>query len=454
MREPLGHARKSFLPESLVVPLALSLSCWTIRNQKQQQGLMNSPLVDQEPIVTSFVVQHDVNRTSILEKGIEKESSESSLPSSQRYILQIESDHEQNDNNNSKCYLPPTSIDASGCLPPVGDLVDNTNDDDDPEPATNYVFEYLKYYKEDLFWSFLSDVCFLMGIVLYLSLSYFEVQGGRATRFYYILDILAPLLYLLNSAVDIQWALLVQRRPKRLPAEMMTGLWRNNTGLPPPLTSPSFTSSQTSNNSNSGPAADQQQPPPDHYPTSSTPLVITSSSSSWWQRLFRHAAHRRTLYAAGSFGLAALLSVIAVLLEYETASSQEKEASTSSSSNEEQGRGTDILDALSDHVYVISAVIALTGRRVRPWFYTGGHGGNTQICAIFHEPEALEDMGDILFLIGSLFDAMLDDLAMQTIPLLGAVSSLLWFVDALLYLRSDFVMSRRLGNSDLSAQLV
>jgi hypothetical protein len=420
---------------------------------------MNSPLVDNEPVVTYLAVQeHDVNRTSILEKGIEKESSESSSLPSQRYILQIESDHEQNDNNNNNCYLPPTSIDASGCLPP-GDLVDNTNDDDDPEPATNYVFEYLKYYKEDLFWSFLSDVCFLMGSVLYLSISYYEVQGGGTPRFCYILDIMAPLLYLLNSAMDIQWALLVQRRPKRHPAEVMTGLWRTNTGLPPPLMSPSFTSSQTSNDSK--PAADRQPPPADHNdPTSSTLATIVSSRSrtTWWRRLFRYAAHRRTLCAAGSFGLAALLSVIAVLLEYEPVNSQQKdEASTTSSStsNEEHGRGIDIIDALSDHVYVISAVIALTGRRVRPWFYTGGKdGGNNRICAIFHEPEVLEDMGDILFLMGCLFDAMLDDLAMQTIPLLGAVSSLLWCVDALLYLRSDFIMSRRLRNSDLSAQLV
>ena len=120
-----------------------------------------------------------------------------------------------------------------------------------------------------------------------------------------------------------------------------------------------------------------------------------------------------------------------------------------------------LFDSASDHMYVVSALVAITGRRTRPWFGAGDRGQQQQrCCGLLTEPEALEDMGDFLFLMGSMLDATLDDIQKDGVPIFGVVSSVLWFVDSLFYLRSDFVMAHRvqkklaLDNDDPSTVLV
>jgi hypothetical protein len=454
---------------------------------------MNSPVVGDEPIATSFALRDDGNddiaKRGRTRRAIEngpfeasngRRDDDNNADNSRR--RQLSADRSTNivrPDNRRPCYNEfPMSNPSStaGLLPPhpsdlLADVsinhVDNDDNPDESSTVANYGFEYLKYYQEDLFWSFLSDVCFLTGSLLYITVSYIEVQhndGTNKPRCYNIIVVLAPLLYLQNSLVDIQFALMLQRRKKYLrrhgTADRMTtaGLLRddNTTAgrLPPPRGSPSSgtTSQRTTTSGNVvGSVAPEGSQQPQHMVPSSS-----SCSSAWWRRLFRYAAHRRTLYAAGTFGLAALLSVVAVLLEYDPVSQKVQQATYTlddeENEDDESISTSDKFYTASGYVYVISAAIALTGRRVRPWFNhtSAGVAMSPEILyAMLQEPEALEDMGDILFLLGSVFDAFLDNLAVEAVPMLGALSSLLWFVDALLYLQSDFVMARRLRNREM-----
>jgi hypothetical protein len=64
-----------------------------------------------------------------------------------------------------------------------------------------------------------------------------------------------------------------------------------------------------------------------------------------------------------------------------------------------------ILDVISAHVYIVSAVLSITGRRSRPWFapssliYTTSSQQNQSppVAGFWVDPEILEDLGDLLF---------------------------------------------------------
>jgi len=144
--------------------------------------------------------------------------------------------------------------------------------------------------------------------------------------------------------------------------------------------------------------------------------LLVVRSVTFWARLRKHAAHRRTILAALTFGVAAFLAVMALM----------DVAGTS-----------EICNMLSAHVYILSAVIACSGKRTRPWLYGDGR-------AVWHNSETLEDLGDLLFLIGSLVDGILFDLHFDDDtdgwPILAAC---LWCLDAFLYLRSDVIMAER-----------
>jgi hypothetical protein len=255
--------------------------------------------------------------------------------------------------------------------------------------SMNHVFEYVEHYEQDLFWSFLSDSFFILGGVTYVLLALWDaVWPPEGSRNYYTLDVLAPVIYLFNSSVDMGWAIHAKRRvqAKRAMQESWEG-WLK------------ATAKRTKKNDDGG---------------EDSPLGLCR-----WRRVRKHAAHRRTILAALTFGIAALLGVLVVALEYADA------AHFASS-----------LDTVSAYVYVVSATLSITGKRVRPWFTW------TQY-SILNDSETLEDFGDLFFLIGCLMDVLAIILKFEEAywPL---VSSLLWLVDACLYLRSDFVMAGRL----------
>jgi hypothetical protein len=58
----------------------------------------------------------------------------------------------------------------------------------------------------------------------------------------------------------------------------------------------------------------------------------------------------------------------------------------------------------------------------------------------------LEDLGDVLFFIGSLVDAGLTDLSLER-PILTVLQSLFWLIDACLYMLADIQMALQLKHS-------
>ena len=260
-----------------------------------------------------------------------------------------------------------------------------------------FVFSYMEHYHKDLWFSDRSDLCFLLGSFLYCIVAsmecFFELKPSLLCQD--MLGLGGPLLFLMNSAIDVHWALHAKQRQ--------------------------------------GVKNRMKQ-------TFEDALVVQGVEKQpavwWWTKVRRHAAHRRTIYAATTFGVAALLAVISVLLEY---------SGDDAGSNNNDGYYASWFDWGSDHMYVVSAVIAISGKRTRPWF-----SSSTSYWGALQEPEFLEDMGDFLFLIGSVLDSLLDDYfnnlrEKETPSILGVVSSLLWLVDALFYLRSDFVMAHRVN---------
>ena len=242
------------------------------------------------------------------------------------------------------------------------------------DTSMNNVLTYLEFYEQDLAWSFYSDSFFIVGGIFYLILSVAEVRNTATTTsiYYGLLTAIAPLAYVLNSIIDIQWAYHAKLRHKRK-AEMKN----------------QWTEFQE----------------------------VQEAALSTLQQFRKHAAHRRTILAAFTFGMAALFGFLAVLVT--------------------NSRLCFLLDLLSAHTYIVSAVVATSGQRTRPWFAT------TRWTGMWHDPETLEDIGDALFLVGSLVDATLVDFDLEQ-PLLSMLSSLLWLFDACCYLRSDFVMAHQM----------
>jgi hypothetical protein len=301
--------------------------------------------------------------------------------------------------------------------------------------SMNYVFLYMEHYKVDLLWSFLSDSFFILGGVSYILLTGWDywlysldAEGPVPNNYYIALDVFAPTVYLMNSIIDINWAEAVRLR---LRDKRDLTKWWDNARLQ--LRGISFTSSSISTNHDFGNDTD-----------------ALCCGTTWWYRIRKHAAHRRTLAAAFTFGIAASLAVVAAVLRNWFLPSL-------ASTNDIDGAAIDgidhwvysvdaILDALSDHVYILSALISMTGKRHRPWF-----APSDQTAGLFSDSERLEDLGDLLFMIGSLMDAALADFGLNHLLLLPVLSSVLWMVDGCLYMRSDIVKASKLQEDIVSS---
>jgi len=267
------------------------------------------------------------------------------------------------------------------------------------DTAMAHVFAYIEHYQEDLFWSFISDSFFTVGGLIYVLLSLWDYVGHFRTAWYKALMLIAPLLYLINSIVDIVWANRVRRRTKV--RSSMKKLWEESM-----QTSGDMCDPKSSTAANCNPA--QQSVNLESNRTKVTTLC---------NKMRRHAAHRRTVFAALTFGAAALVGFVAVLIDY---------AGGKQSLAIQFGQ-------ISIHLYVVSAVIAVSGKRTRPWL---AHSS----CVDNHEN--LEDLGDLFFLFGSVVDAVLCDSPFNDYATSWAiVSSLFWLTDACFYLLSDFVMA-------------
>jgi hypothetical protein len=310
---------------------------------------------------------------------------------------------------------PPLYPTRNKALPDIDDL------------SVTQVFSYMGHYKTDLFWSFLSDSFFIAGSVAYIIISMWdflsqgsvETEGPLRNKWYILLDVLAPLVYLLNSIVDIEWATHVHQR--LMDKHKLTRHWEE--------TAASYATLQQEvvQGEESSLAANAE----DNDGSSFLHCGIPRGVPFWCRKLRKHAAHRRTVLAAFMFGIAASLAVIAAVvrtwLEYHPLV---------------QAFSIDAkLDMVSDHVYLVSAVISLTGKRNRPWLSPGPMALGTRI---WNDPERLEDLGDLLFFIGCVLDAALADARLTDLLYLAVLSSFLWFLDGCLYMHSDVVKAAQL----------
>jgi hypothetical protein len=164
-------------------------------------------------------------------------------------------------------------------------------------------------------------------------------------------------------------------------------------------------------------------------------IVEPRWSRPWWRKIFKHAAHRRTVWAAVTFGVAASLAVVGALLRNNLLWVHHWSDVISSVDG--------ILDACSDHMYIVSSLISLTGSRAAS---TQSTTSSLLVSPTpwYSDNERLENWGDILFLLGSLMDASLSDFHLKGVLILPILSSFLWLLDGCLYMRSDFVRARQL----------
>ena len=306
------------------------------------------------------------------------------------------------------------------------------------DTSVNYTFLYMEHYKVDLLWSMLSDSFFILGGISYIVLSgwdYYTYKNNIANgipvddttnQWYIVVDLIAPTVYLLNSIIDIHWA--EAARQRILNKQDMTKIWDESRFQ---LRGISFTSSSLSTT----------------FDYSNETEVQNCFGCTWCYRMRKYAAHRRTMMAAVSFGIAASLAVLAAILRNFFLPTFQSEYGTIHEISPWVYSVDSILDALSDHVYIVSAIFSMTGKRHRPWLAPSDP--NT---ILFNDSERLEDLGDLLFLMGSLVDATLSDLQLMHLVLLPILSSILWMVDGFLYMRSDIVKAHKIRDEAIVSQ--
>jgi hypothetical protein len=282
------------------------------------------------------------------------------------------------------------------------------------DAAMSQVTKYMMLYEQDLIWSFVSDGIFLLGGVLYVILSLFDFwtpTSVLALQAFDALQVLAPLVYVLNSFVDIRWTGAARRRikDKRLLINNLEG-WRSyrccDEEDAKSIVS-SVDSNSTTVNNNNNPS-------------------LESSIWSQLNRLRKYAAHRRSTLAAFTFGIAATLGFLAVVTDIDS------------------GRYyyapqlARILDKWQNYFYILSASICISGKRTSPWM---GYMACDNIPWLSN-PDTLEDLGDLLFLIGSIIDTVLTEVpSLDADPIAPLLSALLWMADSCLYLRGDFIIA-------------
>jgi hypothetical protein len=251
--------------------------------------------------------------------------------------------------------------------------------------------------REDVRWSLMSNVFFLGGGAFYILSALWDwllivPQDGYRKHIYNIVWAIGPFIYLLNGMVDLVWSIKVRQREQR--RKYLIKLMMNEAQKNPETQSSSAVSKKRKR----------------------------IRVKKILKRMKRHVGHRRQVSAALSFVIAAIFSFAAVLADW-----------TGNAS------ASEISDHISVHVYLLSAIFALCGRKklelqrnvIGRWWPC------PMLCA---SSELLETLGDAFFGIGSMFDVILADMTFDdNVMWWPVLSSCLWLGDALLYLRGDFV---------------
>jgi len=281
----------------------------------------------------------------------------------------------------------------------------------------------------DLKWSLLSNTFFIFG-GFYETLNAIwdivdingQFDNNPSRKIWSILRItvvlLGPIVYCLNSIVDITWAMRVEQRQDR--RQQLDELQID-------LIAPDKDVEVVERQDSKG-------------EMKSVRLRLPFEPHNVWRRLRRHIGHRRALSAAVAFGVGAILEFVTSYLgEFSSTISEE---------------GLHVFDALSVNAYVASAVFALTEkgdkRKLKPW------------TEMWNDAPRLESLGDILFGVAMTVDFSICYLHLNEWGSVGflwpLISALLWQFDALCYLRADvnsmtlYKASRPLGDTVASSE--
>jgi len=84
------------------------------------------------------------------------------------------------------------------------------------------VTNYMQQYREDVYWSFLSDSFFIAGGICYVLLAV-PVLNENPSVYLTVLEFIAPTVYLLNSCIDVKWAQITKERSRA--RNEMTETW-------------------------------------------------------------------------------------------------------------------------------------------------------------------------------------------------------------------------------------
>ena len=220
--------------------------------------------------------------------------------------------------------------------------------------------------------------------------------------------IMGPLVYFLNSIIDVKWALIVKARD----AARTNYLEK---------------------------LASETPVAPDESGKGGRIKAALRRPKNMLRRMKRNMGSRRTLGAASTFGLGALLGLVASIMNL---------GATDTSLGQEESDNLYAwaakLSSGSTHVYFISAIVALW--RPPSAFLAlcqpSSGGGTDNVAGVpwYSSPRTLFSYGDVLFGTAALIDVCLADASIDDGFLsLPIASSVLWTVDALLYLRGDYV---------------
>jgi len=281
-------------------------------------------------------------------------------------------------------------------MPPPAPSSSTVSDDDD----------------DDSLYCILSNMLFISGGIFYIAASSWDYSlyayaaspddvdiTAILTHFTYLLYetlwIVAPFIYFLNSTVDVKWALRARRRyRKRRDAEK--------------LADPSLAGIRERN-----------------------------AFREIYRRVRKNVGSRRALGAASTFGLGAFCGLVGALLGNRAANT-----TLGSDVSDALYARSDMAGSASVHIYLLSAMCALW-KTTGVWKNAIAALWNKDGIRWYNNPTSLFTLGDILFGIAAINDAILTDSALDdgyySLPILSAI---LWTIDALLYTRGDICVFR------------
>ena len=341
---------------------------------------------------------------------------------------------------------------------------------------------------DDIAWSIYSNTFFLSGGIFYLlatSWDYILFHSSRDASvddilpllqhlLYELLWFMGPLTYLLNSIIDVKWALKVRKRDaqrremekvligKKQKQKIKTSKQDGGEGGGIEI----ILHENQNIGTNSGKYYSSLSIKQSLIPKRKRGIrKIITPTKFFFRRMRKHMGHRRELAAAVTFGIAAALSVTGATF-YLISSHGQFSFVIHSSRNSIAVIDTDllahwagILECASIHMYSISAIFALWRNPCKKSDHDDeadvsiDYNSNTSdsmrwiqtrillpISRPFNDVDSMETVGDVFFGLASLVDLILEDSTLdENVLWWPIVSAFLWTLDALFYLRGDFV---------------